>query len=111
MATTASWGFGTRPRERIWAPKGHSGDIPDIAFSPDGESLASAALADRSVKLWAVPTGKERATLRGHGGWLRRVSFSPDGKTLASCADDRTIRLWDTASGTESAAWDKSPPM
>jgi WD40 repeat protein len=85
--------------------EGHHGDIASVAFSADGTTLASAALADKSVKLWEVATGKERATLQGHDGWLRRVAFSPNGKVLASCSDDGTIRLWDTASGTQSAAW------
>ncbi|KJZ70285.1 hypothetical protein HIM_10329 [Hirsutella minnesotensis 3608] len=40
-----------------------------------------------------------RQTLEGHGGWVRAVAFSPDGKTLAVASHERTVRLWDPATG------------
>ncbi|KAK4660754.1 hypothetical protein QC762_0022210 [Podospora pseudocomata] len=38
--------------------------------------------------------------LQGHGDLVWSVVFSPDGQRVASGSGDRTIKIWDTASGT-----------
>jgi WD40 repeat protein len=40
-------------------------------------------------------------TLRGHTDYVTSVSFSPDGKYIASASLDHTVKVWDTAEGTE----------
>jgi len=39
-------------------------------------------------------------TLAGHTSWVRSVAIHPDGKTVASGSGDRTIKIWDLATGT-----------
>jgi WD40 repeat protein len=60
-----------------------------IAFSPDGETIASAG-GDQSIKLWDLDSGKVLHTLAGHSGWIWSIAISPDGETLVSGGDDNT---------------------
>jgi WD40 repeat protein len=63
--------------------KGHRDSVADVAFSPDGKTLASGSY-DKTIKLWNVATGKELATLIEDWDPVHCVAFSPDGKTLAA---------------------------
>ncbi len=88
---------------------GHAGAIFGIAFSPDGTWLATCS-GDRTIRLWQLvpprPTGEPVAptlvcvtVLKGHTSWVRSLCFTPDGRQLVSGSDDRTVRVWDIASG------------
>ena len=75
---------------------GHTGRVMDLAFFPDGKTLASGS-ADRTVRLWDPVTGKELAALR-HPEPLWNVAISPDGKLIAGGGyENGSLILWDVA--------------
>ena len=80
--------------------EGHAGSVSSVAFSPDGQRLASGS-ADQTVKIWDSATGKELFALKGHAGRVTSVAFSPDGQRLASGSGDKTVKIWDSATGKE----------
>jgi WD40 repeat protein len=69
-------------------------EVNSLAFSPDGELLASAG-GDGAVKIWNSKTGKVIQTLDAHADAVFSVAFHPDGKHLASVGADQKVKVWD----------------
>src|SRR5262249_44957121 len=69
--------------------------VNGVAFSPDGERLASPG-RDGTIKTWNSRPGKEPIhTWTGHSGTVVAVAFHPDGNYLASTGADRKVKVWD----------------
>ncbi|KAG8949055.1 hypothetical protein FRC03_000484 [Tulasnella sp. 419] len=78
----------------------HSRDIRAVAYSPDGESIATGS-ADRTVIVWDARTGVQIHSLESHFGSVLSVDFSPDGNLIASGSSDKSVRIWRTVTGTQ----------
>jgi len=79
---------------------GHTNAVNSVAWSPDGQRLASASV-DNTIMISDAGNGSILLTLRGHTNAVNSVAWSPDGKRLATGSRDRSIKVWDAATGTE----------
>lgn len=70
----------------------------DIAWSSDGEFLASAS-DDKTIILWNIELNAVAKTLHGHTNLVFCVNFNPRSNLLVSGGYDETVRVWDVARG------------
>jgi WD40 repeat protein len=86
------------------ALKGHTAAVQAVAFSPNGERLATAS-ADQTARVWDVATGKELLALKGHTMPVQGVAWEPDGRHLLTVggefngAGPGEVRRWDAETG------------
>jgi WD40 repeat protein len=77
--------------------------IVDVAFAPDGKTIATTASEGGRIRLWDAATGDLLRTMQDTSGaevpgnWS--VTFSPDGRLLAAPSDG-TLFVWDTTDGS-----------
>jgi platelet-activating factor acetylhydrolase IB subunit alpha len=80
--------------------KGHTDVVQDIAFDPQSGKLLCSCSADMSIRLWDIQeTYSCIKTLQGHDHNVSSVTFTPSGDHVVSSSRDRTIKIWEVATG------------
>lgn len=98
--------------------KGHEDFVGQVAWAPNGRTLATVTTGQAEVKLWDVAERKEIRTLRSDVGECYSLAFTPDGKTLvvghhhhdAKTGPSGGISLWDVATGERRGLLQHTPP-
>jgi WD40 repeat protein len=113
--------LGERSYRGPFNPDGHAGTVTCLAYSPDGSRFVSGSY-DRMIKVWDAE-GEHLYTLPPSAGWhsseslgwkgytgpfnpeghsscVDSVQFSASGSKLLSASFDRTIKVWDSVTGS-----------
>ncbi|XP_078681530.1 protein HIRA-like isoform X2 [Branchiostoma floridae x Branchiostoma belcheri] len=83
--------------------RAHTGDILDLAWSPQDAWLATCSI-DNTIIVWnALKFPEMISVLRGHTGLVKGVTWDPVGKYLATQSDDKSLRVWRTVDWQQEA--------
>jgi WD40 repeat protein len=86
----------------------HADFVRTVAWSPDGERIASAS-GDGIVHIWDANSRHNIITYRGHSSEILPRTFttiwkalwSPDGQYIASSGYGTTVRIWESNTGKD----------
>lgn len=101
---------GSTPKE-LFAQSAHVAGVASVAYSPDGNRLASVG-GDGAVRVWTVTAngtltplvrfeGQARPASVSGFSPLTGVAFAPDGRYVAAVGADSIVRVWDVETKSE----------
>ncbi|XP_062021709.1 WD40 repeat-containing protein HOS15-like isoform X2 [Rosa rugosa] len=77
----------------IYSLYGHRDPVYSVAFSPNGEYLASGSM-DKCMHIWSVKEGRIVKTYTGNGG-IFEVCWNKDGDKIAACFANNNVCVVD----------------
>ncbi|MGD9980082.1 MAG: TIR domain-containing protein [Hyphomonadaceae bacterium] len=76
--------------------RGHTGGVGAVAYSPDGERVATAG-GDNTIRVWNAQSGEEMLVIQTQGSAVR-LNFTTDGARIVGAGFEGTW-VWDATSG------------
>jgi WD40 repeat protein len=83
-----------------------------VTMNKDGSMVAASNDATSHIMIFDAASQKQTTELKGHrensnGTFsVMGIAFSPDGKLLATASYDKSVRVWDSASGKQVAVFE-----
>jgi len=86
--------------------KGHELGVYGVAFSPNGQFVASCS-EDGDIRVWDVDTGAAATAPLKSDGVIFEIAFSPDGSQIASGSDVGGVQVRNVMTGAEVATLER----
>ena len=115
------WDVSTDQTDPIKVLSGHTDSVLALAFSPDGQTLASSG-KDNTIRYWNVNTGQEvgEVTITADSNAqavvttrsnVQTLQFSPDGALVALAGDSGRVQLYDPVTGEIRTLMEQAAPV
>jgi WD40 repeat protein len=87
--------------------EGHTSQVRDIAYSPDGQWLVTAS-EDHTARVWLSGMTKSTAVL-AHDAEVTFAMYSPDGRSIITGTSDHVLHVWDATTRVKLSDIDVQP--
>jgi WD40 repeat protein len=106
VLTSMGWDGGVRLWETVTGKEraqfaGPRDTVAPRIVSPDGKMVVARNAAESGFEFWDAASGQLLRSVLGPPARALGVAFSADGTTVAAVSSDKTIRIWEVATGRE----------